>query len=164
MAFDAISSGFPSASSYNAGSNSQANALDTHSGATWNNSGNNGWQPDSSAFAKAFALGVTAAQTALLVVTAPQTGIYQIIGYAAQSTATGTTPGAFQVAYTEGDTGAAIAAVSFDTPAALTTLGSSNVATTTINAKAGTTITVSSLVVGGTGGAVNLKARISYLG
>jgi hypothetical protein len=162
MAFDAISSGFPSASSYNAGSNTQANALDTHSGATWNNAGNNGWQPDSSAFAKAVVLGVTAAQTALLVVTAPQTGIYQIIGYAAQSTATGTTPGAFQVAYTEGDTGAAIATASFNTPAALTTLGSNNNGSITINAKAGTLITVSSLAV--TGGAVNLKARISYLG
>lgn len=159
--FDAVSSGFPSASSYPSGANTKANALDTNSGATWNNPGN-GWQPDSQAFAKAVVLATTAAQATLLVVTAPVTGMYTVTVYASQNSATNGTPPQFQIAYTEGDTSTAFATASFGTPVATTGVGQSNTASITINAKGGTTITVSSLAP--TTLTANVKARIGYIG
>lgn len=161
--FNAITSGFPSASPtpFPAGSNTVTDAIDTNSGATWNNVGA-GWAPDSNAFARAQVFGTTAAQAALLVFTVPVTGIYQITGYAAQSTATNGTPPQFQIAYTEGETGTVFTTANFGSTTATTGVGQSNVASTTINAKAGTTITVST--VAPTTLTANIKARVSYLG
>lgn len=161
MAFDAIYSGFPSQSPYPAGAATHAEALDTNSGATWNNPGS-GWAPDSNAFAKSAVLGTTAAQASLLVITVPVTGIYQINAVAVQATGTNGTPPQFQIAYTEGDTGTAFATANLGSTTATTGIGQNNQANIVLNLKGGSTLTVSSLAP--TTLTANVKVRVSYLG
>jgi hypothetical protein len=164
MPYNAVLSGPPNAanSPYPASGATNADAIDTNAAAEWVSISGQGWTPVSSAFAKAVVLNTTAAQPSLLVVKAPQTGLYIVNVYASQATSTNGTPPQFQIAYTEADTGVAISTTSFGTPAATTGQGQSNNATTTINAKGGTTITISSLAP--TTLTANVKARISYLG
>jgi hypothetical protein len=162
MPFDAVSSG-PPTGAFPAGGQTVTQYFDKNTSATWTNAGN-GFipQPSSAYVANVFA--ATAAQATLLTFTAPVTGLYQIILFVAQATATGTTTGAGTVAYTDADSSAAIAAFPILTGTALASQGAAQSAVVTINAKAGTAITVSTAVVTGGGGAVNLKARAVYVG
>jgi hypothetical protein len=159
MSIDAIFSGTPS--TFPAGGSTRTLGLETGAGALWVNPGT-GWQPVSNADWKSFVLATTAAQPSLLVVTVPVTGLYTVTVYASQNTATNGTPPQFQIAYTEGDTGTVFTTASFGTPVATTGVGQSNTATVTINAKAGTVVTVSSLAP--TTLTANIKARLSYFG
>ena len=163
MGYDVVKSGLPQ-SAFPAGGQTAVHALDTATGAEWTTLPQSGWQPISSSFALTNVLGVTALQAGLLVFTAPVSGLYQIYAAVIQSTATGTTTGAVSVAYTDSDTGAVVAATSFVSAVALAAQGAAAQGLITIDVKAGTTVTVSSAVVSGSGGAVNIKTRAAFLG
>lgn len=159
--YNAIFSGSPANAPFPAGANTVTTGIDTFTAAEWVNLGA-GWQPVSTAVAKAVVLATTAAQASLLVFTVPVTGLYTVNVYASQNSATNGTPPQFQIAYTEADTSTAFATASFGTPVETTGVGQSNTASITVNAKAGTTITVSSLAP--TTLTANVKARITYVG
>jgi hypothetical protein len=161
MPFDAVSSGPPSGSAFPSAANTVTQYFDKVTSATWTNAGAGFFPQPSSAFvANVFA--VTAAQPTLLTFTAPVAGLYQIIAFVAQATSTGTTPGNITVAYTDADSGAVIAAFPVLTGSALTTQGQAISSVVTINAKAGTTITVA--IAASAAGSVNVKARSIYVG
>jgi hypothetical protein len=163
MPFDAVSSGPPSGSAFPSGGSTVTQYFDKNTSATWTNAGA-GFLPQPSSAFVANVFGVTAAQATLLTFPAPVTGLYQIVLFIAQATATGTTTGAGTVAYTDADSGSGIAAFPVTAATALASQGAAVSSVVTINAKAGTTITVSTAIVTGSGGSVNIKARAIYVG
>jgi hypothetical protein len=160
MGYDVVASGNPLVAGYPAGGRTAASAIDTNVGAEWVALPQSGWQPVSSAFARAFVLATTAAQAALLVVTAPVSGLYVVNMFANQNTATNGTLPNFTVTYTDVDTGTSV--TDTVTGTATTGIGQAQSAQVVINAKANTTITVASAAP--TTLTANVKARISFLG
>ena len=102
-----------------------------------------GWQPIGSATASASASAQTGADATLLVYTVPATGLYKLSGYEAQATSTNGTLPNMQAAWTEGTTGVAVSATTFVTGTATTGQGQYDQGSLIVNAKVGTTITVS---------------------
>lgn len=165
MPYDVIVSGSPAqqVTAFPAGANTVSEALDTNTGSEWVNAGQ-GWRPNNSAVFTNNVAATTAAQAAMLVFSVPTSGLYQLVVSAAQNTATGSTPGAATVSYTDADTSAVVTTTVFSAFTATTAQGMATTASTTINAKVGTTVTVATAIVGGAGGALNLKARASFIG
>ncbi len=159
MSFDAIFSGQPP-SSKPAGAATVAFGVDTFTGALWNTA-LGGWTPTSVASAKGTAKAQTGASASVLSFTVPVTGLYRVVGLVDQATATNGTPGAVQIAYTNADSGVAVAAASITTPAATTGIGQGQSGTAIVLALAGTTITVSALAP--TTLTQNVYARVEFL-
>lgn len=137
------------------------NYLDTANYTQWYSAGA-GFQPETGMIAKANVLNTTAAQNSLLVLTAPVNGLFQVFTFAAQATSTGGTLPNFTVTYTDLDTGAVVTAQAIVTGAVTNGQGHSQSAVATINAQAGTTITVASQAPATL--TANVKARIASLG
>lgn len=162
MAFDKIFQGPPSGVAAGNSNQYAAFGVDTVNGGLYIANGQ-GWIPVSDAVYKTALLNQTAAtQASLLVFTAPVTGLYRIDTYAAQVGATGGTLPSTAVAYTEGDTGATESGLAVQTTGTGTNAGDNKSGSVIINAKVGTTITVSSASAATL--TYNIKARVEYLG
>jgi hypothetical protein len=160
-AINTYGSGNPS--SVPAPAQATSNYLDTLNLTQWFNvPGGPGWQPETGMAAKANAIAATGAQASLLVFTAPVSGLYQVFAFSAQATSTNGTLPNFTVAYTDVESGATVGPITFVTGAATTGQGQSQSGLVTINAKAGTTITVAAGAP--TTLTANEKVRISFLG
>jgi hypothetical protein len=106
-------------------------------------------------------LAQTGASASVLSYTVPVSGLYRVTALVDQATATNGTPGAVQVAYTNADSGTAVAAASITTPAATTGIGQGQSGQVVVLAKAGTAITVSALAP--TTLTQNVYARVEFL-
>lgn len=158
MSYNAIFNGTPS--QYPAGSDTIADGVDTNTGAEWNTA-TGGWAPQSNAFAKDVQLGL-AGEAANYVVTAPKSGMYRVDAYEITTVATSGDMPAVAVAFTDADTGGS-ATVTFVTATSGTAAANTvNQGSVLINAKAGTTITLSTS--GYATLTYNIKYRVSSLG
>lgn len=134
---------------------------DTYNNSLWLIGGNGNYPVVPAGVAKAVSLGQTANVTSLLVYTAPISGLYLVDGYTVATVATAGTLPSVNAAFTEADTGGAatqLCAATLSTSAANTNVSGSG----TINAKAGTTITISTAGYATT--TYNVRVRILYLG
>jgi hypothetical protein len=168
--FNAVFQGPPTLANQSAGSHLAPNlGIDTANVVEYANVGN-GWQAiPGSMVSKAFMLAQSANISTLLTYTVPgsMAGLYEVTFYdiTTDTPTAGTLPGS-STAYTDLDTGVAATA----TTPVLATVNAANVpnsGSVTINAKAGTTITVSTTgYAAGSGTALtyNAKVRLTYLG
>lgn len=157
--FDAISSGFPAGSPYPAGSRTVTEYLDTNTAAVWINAGN-GYAPQPSSFFQSNVLNTTATSAPSFV--APVSGAYEVIWLAIQATSTNGTLPTVTVTFTDAETGAVQTTQAFVTGAATTGQGQNQQVQTTLNLKAGSTVTFN--VAAPTTLTANEKIRVSFLG
>ena len=169
MSYDAITSGFPSTGPFSAGASTVTSGIDTNSLAEWVNVGK-GFVPVSAAFAKSVQLAATANATSV-VVKAPASGLYRIDVYEFPTVIASNNDGvlpAANVAFTEADTAGSITGQVVVADVTSLTTAAANEGSTIINAKVGTSITVSfASYAAGTGTGVttyNAKTRITFLG
>ena len=137
--------------------------VDTNAGALWLSTPESaGWVPVSLGVGKGHALAQTGATASVLTFVVPISGLYRIDAIVDQAPATNGTPGAVQYAYTNADSGSAVAAASFTTPAGTTGIGQGQTGTVIVNALGGSSIVVSALAP--TTLTQNVRARVEFLG
>ena len=161
MGFDAVFQGPPA----NVPSPASAAALgfDEVAGAFYYTSPQSGgWVPTSSASQRAVSLSQTSTNANVLTNTAPATGLYRVSTYTVQATTTNGTLPVPAVAFTEGDLGTSNTVNTVASGTATTGQGQSQSGSVIVNAKAGTTIVISTAAP--TTLTYNIKARIESLG
>ena len=160
MPYDAVTSGLPSNTPYPAGAATTTTALDTNTGSDWVNPAGKGFRPVNSSFAQSTQLAL-AAEMATFVVTAPATGLYELVGLVVSTVATSGTMPTITVTYTDADSGVAtsIVLLTGSTTSAAGTIVTGNIF---ISVKAGGTITFTGTAYATT--TYSAKLRVIYLG
>ena len=135
-------------------------AIDTVNGALYESVGN-GWQALGGALVNKTVQSAITAEMANVVFTVPQTGLYDLSGYEVSTTATSGTLPTISATYTDADSGTSVTATVV-TGGSTSAAGTAFSGSALVNAKAGTTITLSGASYATA--TYTVKTRIQFLG